>query len=766
MRQWGTACLQYGEQRWKRWREAHPELLRWGRKAYILLAWVLIPLAILAWIFIPQARQAMVQFLWSYYLLWQFWFLARSKTMTWTGTARFFAVGAWLIAPLSALIIYFTHGLFAEGALSVRADWSSEVLGPFVEETVKLFPFFLLFLWTRRTQTFSLTDYLLAGAAVGVGFDFMEEMLRRWVTADSGSGLFGFLAELLSDTEQNWGVFTLFPGSFESHEAFSSGHGIWSGFVTLAIGLGIHLPKRWGRKAFLLPLAVFAWAVFDHGAWNAHSDGMPLPLEWLYLLTGQGHFFKWVFVAAFLLAIGLDYRRLNRVGERLPLLPGERLLEPLTELLTILQAIPRGRQVWGHMVLFTRERRRLGFSLLAPRDDDIEMEQESLCQTLHRRSLILGSALAALLLLWLSADVYILHEGPDAYFTGLLDRLADWWQGLNGWEKAGVITAVTVLGGMLTVATGGGFLAGGFTALGAALTAHDILQNPEPTKAFLKDPVGTLKQWGKELLRRPPQEAGVLVLAVAADQLSRRVPVIRVVDELIHRGKAALQRFARRWMPGRSMQEAGTGARVDWTGPDVRQSRGTGSSGGGDGKEPEKKKTGWERFEEEDPLPGSLGTSKTRSLFKSVLDQAYKEDPGRKTTFGIPDDIVVKDGRITIVEEAKMYSKKEFERLANLAEDDPDRFIRRGIPANTDARQIRYIQFKKHKESVNYLLNNLDKISSAKELGITHSDAKVEYMLKVPKWASEDMLEKMKKAFEEQLNITVKYRRIDWGGKR
>ncbi|GGA43386.1 hypothetical protein GCM10007416_15570 [Kroppenstedtia guangzhouensis] len=38
-------------------------------------------------------------------------------------------------------------------------------------------------------------------------------------------------------------------------------------------------------------------------------------------------------------------------------------------------------------------------------------------------------------------------------------------------------------------------------------------------------------------------------------------------------------------------------------------------------------------------------------------------------------------------------------------------------------------------------------------------------MLKVPKWASEDALEKMKKAFEEQLNITVNYRRIDWGGK-
>ncbi|MFD1397249.1 PrsW family intramembrane metalloprotease [Kroppenstedtia eburnea] len=767
MRQWGTTCLQYGEQRWQRWRKDHHQLLHWGRKAYILLAWILIPLALLAWIFIPQARQALVQFLWSYYLLWQFWFLARSKTMTWTGTARFFAVGAWLTAPLSALILYFIHGLFAQGALSVGADWSSEVLGPFIEETVKLIPFFLLFLWTRRTQHFSLTDYLLAGAAVGVGFDFMEEMLRRWVTADSGSGFWGFLSELLSDTEQNWEIFTLFPGSFESSHAFSSGHGIWSGFVTLAIGLGIHLQKQWGKKAFFLPLAVFSWAVFDHGAWNAHSDGMPLLAELLYGLTGQGHFLKWVFVAAFLGAIGLDYLRLNQVRERLPRLPGEHRLEPLTELLTILQTIPRGRQVWGHMLLFTRERRRLGFTLLAPPEAHRGTEQETLHQTLHRRFLILGSALAVgLLFLGLSTDVWILSDSPEAYFTGLLDRLADWWQGLNGWEKAGVITAVTALGGILTVATGGGFLAGGFTALGAALTANDILQNPESTKAFLKDPVGTLKQWGKELLRRPPQEAGVLMLAVAADQLARRVPVLRVVDELIHRGKTTLQRWARRWMPGHSMQEAGTGARVDWNEPDVRQAHGSGASNGpgGEGKEPEKKKTGWERFEEEDPLPGSLGTSKTKSLFTQVQKMAYKDNPRKYTKFGIPDDIVVKDGRITIVEEAKMYSKKDFEQLAKLAEKNPNKFVEEGIPAETHNRQTRYIQFKKHKQSLNYLLNNFEKISSAKELGITHSDAKVEYMLKVPKWASEDALEKMKKAFEEQLHITVKYRRIDWGG--
>ena len=37
-------------------------------------------------------------------------------------------------------------------------------------------------------------------------------------------------------------------------------------------------------------------------------------------------------------------------------------------------------------------------------------------------------------------------------------------------------------------------------------------------------------------------------------------------------------------------------------------------------------------------------------------------------------------------------------------------------------------------------------------------------MLKVPKWVSEESLETMKRAFEEELKIAVKYRRIDWGG--
>ena len=39
-------------------------------------------------------------------------------------------------------------------------------------------------------------------------------------------------------------------------------------------------------------------------------------------------------------------------------------------------------------------------------------------------------------------------------------------------------------------------------------------------------------------------------------------------------------------------------------------------------------------------------------------------------------------------------------------------------------------------------------------------------MLKVPKWAPDEELKLMRTVFEEELNIKVEIRKIEWGGKR
>jgi hypothetical protein len=150
-----------------------------------------------------------------------------------------------------------------------------------------------------------------------------------------------------------------------------------------------------------------------------------------------------------------------------------------------------------------------------------------------------------------------------------------------------------------------------------------------------------------------------------------------------------------------------------------------------------------------------------------VEKPTYKENLNRVGTFGMPDNIVIEDGRITIVEEAKMWSKRDFERLARLAKNDPVTFLDRGFQSvkGGDKRQTRYIQLKKHKKAVEYLLANLDKFPDAKKYGISRADSDIVYMLKVPKWAPDDALETMRNVFEEQLNIKVAIRKINWGGR-
>jgi len=227
----------------------------------------------------------------------------------------------------------------------------------------------------------------------------------------------------------------------------------------------------------------------------------------------------------------------------------------------------------------------------------------------------------------------------------------------------------------------------------------------------------------------PPQEAAQLVAVLAAIKLLERIPVVKVLDEVLGKFKGVTQNWARKWFLRPRLQPAG-GASVDWQldehDRDIRHFAKTDESTAVQDSGSKKEKA-WERFEREDPLPGSVGVEKTRQLFENVWKEAYKDNPNFKGKFGIPDDMVVKDGRITIVEEAKMYSKEDFEQLGELARENPERFVQSGIQASNDPRQKRFIQLMKHKRSVNYLLNHLEKFNMAKELGITRPDSKVTY---------------------------------------
>ncbi|QED46424.1 PrsW family glutamic-type intramembrane protease [Cytobacillus dafuensis] len=516
-------------ERFEKWKEERALLLKTIRKIYIYLIWVLLPIAIFFWLFIPVSRSMVIILFWSYYALWQFWMLSRSKTITWALFSRFFLVGTWVAGPIAALIMWSIHFVFADGASSINDVWSSSFIGPIVEEVVKLLPLLIFLFFTGKERQFSLADYALIGAALGTGFQFIEEVLRAWVSSRE-SLLASLFKTLLTSAEKVWGFDTLFPGYFQAGSIVAVGHHVWTAFVALGIGAAIIYRKRFGRIIWLLPSFLLLWAIFDHAMYNAQVSVLKpvLFVELAHFLSGQGHWYKWTFVLALLLAVYLDYKQLNRVKASLPLLPSEQLIEPFTELATLTQSFFKGPKQWGSMMGFFRERRAFGFALLLK-------EREGKRNKLQKRMTAIYQTVAVVVLLVLILGTFSQMAADSTYyFAGLFENLSTWWNKLNWYEKTGVIVTTALAIALFTVASGGGIIAAGFTGFGAAMVAKDVLDSSGAIANMIKNPKSAFGKWLEKAKQMPPQELTIAAAIVLLDALIKRFPATRALDELLN----------------------------------------------------------------------------------------------------------------------------------------------------------------------------------------------------------------------------------------
>ncbi|EFU39729.1 hypothetical protein PVOR_20554 [Paenibacillus vortex V453] len=473
---------------WREWIRKHPMIA----KVYHLFTWLSLLVLVISLILIEESRTMLVQYLWSFYVLVQFWLLCRSKTLAWKQVSLFVLSGVLLVIPLTNWTMQGLHLIFGGRTTDT---WSFAIMTPVIEEVYKLLPLALFLFFSRRATSLSLSDYVLLGAAPGIGFQFMEELSRRLVQNNYG-------VTWLGGKTLHWEFFDLFPGYFE--ESFlptmmNVTHPVQSAMTALGIGIAIRYSKQLTRWVYVFPVLLLLWTILNHAAWNGQNR---LP-DWLLAIhdwTGEGYRTEGFFLLLLAAGLFIDYLDLHRIRERLPVLKGETLINPFTELWQMSTALFTDRKRLGYLIGFYRDRRELGFSLLYG-NDEAAGQRDQVQENVQRYAAVLG----AIGLIIVAAGIFSNMGIPalaseSSCFACLFDSLQNWWDGLSGWEQAAIILGAFALS-MLFVSF--------WPALGIAMTGAGIAGGGHEIAGYIRDP--------KKLLS--PQNAAAAVLAVVLSRI-------------------------------------------------------------------------------------------------------------------------------------------------------------------------------------------------------------------------------------------------------
>ncbi|WP_245600042.1 PrsW family glutamic-type intramembrane protease [Paenibacillus harenae] len=527
-----------------------PQRYPWLKTIYAIWCWLSLLLFIAGLFLFRDSRTMLVQYLWSFYVMLQFWLLCRSKTFTWKKTAAFMLLGVFLVIPVTAWTLLTAHGLFGGRTSNT---WSVAVLTPIFEEIWKLLPLGMYLLFSRRASSMSLSDYTLAGAAAGVGFQLMEELSRRWLNSGLIGRTYGYSTTLLGGETIHWDFWTLFPGRFEESflpSLMMVSHPVHTAMVTLGLGLAIRSRKRLTNAVYALPALLLAWSILEHAAYNGQNS---LP-DWIMKLndwTGSGYQAKSFFLLMLILGLILDYIALYLVKSRLPMMAGERFIDPLSELWHMTAAFAQRRESFSSVMAWTRERREMGFSLLYGNAEAMSVREE--LNVRMQRHYRMAAGLTAILLVagliagFAAYSQAAVHPADSACFSCLFDSLQNWWDRLSFGEKGAIVLGAFALS-LLFV--------GFWPALGIALTAASIPGSGHEIAKTIRDP--------KRLLT--PENAIAALLALALS----RVPFGRLADEFVKKGGKRLKDWLDKLFKRRTKPDPDVSHKPDIDEPDKK----------------------------------------------------------------------------------------------------------------------------------------------------------------------------------------------------
>jgi hypothetical protein len=322
----------------------HPGVAVWLLRGRSWVLWIALGLLLVMVAVIPRYRQCLAVYVCCFWILVVWFFLARTKTITWVGLARVFSLGvvwAWVIAWIS-------YRLAGWAGLEVDTLGAGTAIAAFTEESLKLVPLIVLVVVAPgRVRRFAAVDWLLLGLASGLGFQAWEDLLRRLVVQVRRPGLLDFLVSDRGPGSGSpvygWGPLSGGSGKWTGADVFGyAGHHVFTALVTASVGLGIaawrqsHSVKSpadqslswsvWGWRvgAFVLPVLVWFLVITDHFGYNAAlndstwPDAVEITSPWLvrevWVLTGKGTGLGWLLLVLFLACVLVDAHRLQRAG--------------------------------------------------------------------------------------------------------------------------------------------------------------------------------------------------------------------------------------------------------------------------------------------------------------------------------------------------------------------------------------------------------------------------------------------------------------------
>ena len=535
---------------WQRWLSRHEGLARGLFRLSRISQRITIVLLVVAVLVVPRLAAAMKPVVWMLACLGVMVLLSRTRTVSWRAVSVMFSVSVpWALVVAEATVL-----VAAGGGMTTSDDGTGIALAAFVEEPGKLVPLVVVALVAPgRVRRLAAVDWALLGYAAGAGFTVAEDGARRLMPQ-------GVLASLPNDGGLEYSLNAWTAGSFRMWDSDSLvgrldddlgpsplavGHHVSTMTVAMAIGLGIVLWRTRnpvGRVvAWVLPVAAFVQVVVDHAAYNASVaalgsvswlDSDDVVLSWLgaaWQFSGRGNNAIAYSLVLFGLCLLADARRRLRTGV-LGVTAGE---APRASLLTViggpafvrapieavvalvvlsysdLAVIARGYTDWR----MTRPQRMIEGRLTAAqvmetRRDAMAATTPGIEPAARWAFAVLAltvSAVAGLLCLWCGVvaaqaigSSLLSGDSDSAFFAGLLDKLATWWDSLG---PTGQIL-VTALGVTLLMTAGSTFaLAMGATGVLTWAAAHghglaSFIHNPgAATSSYLSNVTAGQLAW-------------------------------------------------------------------------------------------------------------------------------------------------------------------------------------------------------------------------------------------------------------------------------